>query len=228
MLNTLPTWIEITFIIITFIGLFIFSASNKNQRLTTLIVLAIVVFQSILAILGFYDDLATAYYKILALLIPSLGLISFGLLPKQRSNAFNQRNIIAGTFFHAIRIPIAIIFFYLYTKGYLPAVTTYLGKNYDILVGLAALILTFLLYRRILKPNHLIYFHLVGLLFCLTSIVLILGSTVSPFQFTGFEQPNIIAYRFPFILWISVLAPIFIYSHLIDLLVVIKRLKQLS
>lgn len=128
---------------------------------------------------------------------------------------------------HTIRIPVEIVLFYIYTEGLIPVEMTFEGYNYDIISGLSAPVMYYLVFvtERIGKRGLLIWnIVCLGLLLNILTIAVLSANT--PFQRMAFDQPNIGVAYFPFVWLPAVIVPVVFYSHLASisqLLILRKR-----
>jgi hypothetical protein len=156
-------------------------------------------------------------------MIPIGILFIFALLPKQINRMIEKRNSILSTFLHTIRIPMEIVLFYLFTYKMLPELMTFEGRNFDILVGLSAPIIGFMMIRQKISKQGLLIWNIIGL--CFISFIFVNGllSAELPFQQFGFDQPNRAVTFFPYILLPAVVVPIVMYTHITDIIKLIRE-----
>lgn len=125
---------------------------------------------------------------------------------------------------HVLRILIEFILFQLYKQGEVPKLMTFLGWNFDILIGFSAIII--LLFSRIIQTRNsekiFLYWNVAGLMLLGSIVMMAVLSSPMAYQQWGFEQPNIAVLRFPFILLPSMIVPIVCLSHLL----LIKDIEQ--
>ncbi|MFC3880072.1 hypothetical protein ACFOSV_07790 [Algoriphagus namhaensis] len=84
MIENLPNWIELLFLITWVLTVVLFHFSNGKPTKLTLLVILWSALQSVLAYFGFYQITDSLPPRFGLVLIPSALLIVFGLLPKQR------------------------------------------------------------------------------------------------------------------------------------------------
>lgn len=225
MIEELPNWINVIFLLTAGVTVLMFYFAN-GRRVDILIMLIIwSAIQSYLALKGFYHVTDTLPPRFVLVLLPTTILIIISLLPKYRDKFLKNRNLTVSTFLHSVRIPVEIILFYLFVNKMIPELMTFEGRNFDILAGLTAPIIGTLVLTRRASNRLLIFWNVISLgLVCLILINGILSSEL-PFQKFGFEQPNRAIIYFPFILLPAVIVPIVIYTHLTDLVILIKERK---
>jgi len=119
------------------------------------------------------------------------------------------------TLMHSIRIPVEITLFFVYSAGLIPVLMTFEGNNFDIISGLTAPIMFYLVFI-LKKLNRLAL--LIWNLLCMGLLINVLGiailSAQTPFQKLAFDQPNIGVTFFPFIWLPCVVVPIVLIGHL--------------
>ncbi|QWX85083.1 hypothetical protein H0I23_05455 [Cellulophaga sp. HaHaR_3_176] len=218
MIEDLPIWIDILFIL-TFLGtIVIFYFSNNKPKLVTLLILIWSGIHCILAYNDFYKNTLAFPSRFTLILLPSLITIVYGATSKRKQWMLDNRNIAISTFLHTIRIPVEIVLLFLFIHKMVPELMTFEDRNFDILAGLTAPIVAFLFIKRIISKKALLIWNVIGL--CLVLFILINGilSSELPFQQFGFEQPNRAITYFPYILLPATIVPLVIYTHITDII----------
>jgi len=218
MIENLPNWINCLFLLsgILTIGIFHY-ANGKSTKLTFLIVIWSLA-QSFLAYFGFYKKTELITPRFLIVLIPVFASIGYGLTKRPLNWIINNRNTKLSTFLHTIRFPIEIVLLFLYLNKMMPELMTFEGRNFDILAGISAPIMGFLLLKNKIGPKILIIWNVIGLLLILFVFANGILSSELPIQLFGFEQPTSAPNYFPFILLPATIVPIVIYSHITDII----------
>jgi len=218
MIERLPQWVNVLFILTTIVTIVFFYFSNgKPLKLTVIIILWSIV-HAVLAYSGYYLVTDTAIPRFGLVLIPITMLIIYSLLPRQRDMVLQARNLKISTFLHVVRLPVEIVLFQLFVYQMIPKLMTFEGINYDILMGITAPIIGYLFVRHKLSEKGLILWNMLGL--CLISGILLLGilSSELPIQQLAFDQPNRAVTYFPYILLPATIVPIVWWTHLTDIL----------
>jgi hypothetical protein len=225
MITALPNWIEILFLGIWLLTIVLFYYSNSKPKKLTVLLIFWSVINSILAYTGFYNDTESIPPRFALVLVPSIALIVYGLLAKQRNWIYEQRNTKISTFLHAIRLPIEVVLLELFIHKMVPELMTFEGRNFDIIIGASAPIIGFLFLKNIVSKKGLLIWNVIGLLFVTFILFNGLLSAELPFQQFGFEQPNKAVMYFPFVLLPAVIVPIVIWTHLSDIIKLLKEIK---
>ena len=226
MTEGLPDWISIIFLLTTGATILLFYLANGKRKWLLFLLLFWSVIQSILAYEGFYLDSSSFPPPFILVLLPPSFFIVLGLLPRFRENLLKDRNRTLSTFLHTVRIPVEIVLLYLFFYKMVPELMTFEGRNFDILAGITAPIMGFLILQKRANNTMLIVWNVAGL--CLVSFILINGilSAELPFQQFGFEQPNKAVTYFPFVLLPAVIVPIVLYTHITDIIILLKERKE--
>lgn len=226
MIEGLPSWINGLFLLTTGITILLFYFANGRKKSLLVLLLAWTIMQSALAISGFYQITNTFPPRFLLVLLPTTILIVVGLLPKYRKSLVGSRNRALSTFLHTVRIPVEIVLLYLFINKMVPELMTFEGRNFDILAGLSAPIMGMLILTKRAGIGLLIAWNVAALF--LVSFILFNGilSAELPFQQFGFEQPNRAVTYFPYVLLPAVIVPIVLYTHLSDIILLLKERRE--
>jgi len=223
MIELLPSWINILFILACVYTIFLFHFSNgKPTRITLLIILWSII-QSILAYTGFYEVVESIPPRFALILIPTTLVIICSFLPKPRKWMIKNRNIEVSTFLHSVRLPVEIILHSLFIISLVPEMMTYSGFNYDIIMGISAPIVGLLYLKNIIGKSILLVWNILGLMLIFTILIIGIFSAELPFQLFNYDQPNQAVKYFPFVLLPSTIVPLVIWTHISDIIKIIKK-----
>lgn len=218
MIDDLPSWIEVLFIVTCLLTIVFFYISNGKPKKVTLLIILWSVIQSILAYFGYYQTIETIPPRFILVLLPIIFLITYGLLPKQIDWIIQKRNLKISTFLHIVRVPVEIVLLYLFFNKMVPQLMTFEGRNFDILAGITSPVVGVLYLKNKVHEKSLIIWNIIGLFLVLFVLVNGLLSSEVSFQQFGFEQPNRAINYFPFVLLPATIVPIVIYTHLTDII----------
>jgi len=225
MIELLPPWISVLFLATSLLTIgFFYYANGKPKTLLSLIILWSAL-HSILAYSGFYKVTDSIHPRFGLVLVPAVLIIIYGLLPKQQKWIFEKRNTKISTFLHVVRLPVELVLYALFIHKMVPELMTFEGRNYDILMGITAPIMGWLLLKNIVTKYILLLWNMIGLVLVLFILVNGILSAELPFQQFGFDQPNRGIMYFPFILLPATVVPIVIWTHLSDSIKLIKEIK---
>lgn len=225
MIQNLPNWVEILFIVTVVLTIGLFHYANEKPKRLTLLIILWSVLQSVLAYVGFYQLTESIPPRFGLVLIPATLLIIYGLLPRQQKWFLEKREIRISTFLHSVRLPVEIVLFGLFAHKMIPELMTFEGRNYDIVMGITAPVIGWLFLKQKISKRFLLVWNIVGLALVLFILFNGILSSELPFQQFGFEQPNRAINYFPFILLPATIVPIVVWTHISDIIKLRKELK---
>jgi hypothetical protein len=208
--------LEAIFLFIVLLTLFLFYiGTGKNLRA----VLIFFAWQVVIGLLSFFE-----VFKEKPLLFPlaiiATTLLSILVFKIISIKELNTRYLIG---IHIVRIPVELCLYQLFIKGQIPEIMTFTGWNFDILIGLSALVI--LIYQFVKKKNlarqYFLFWNVIGLLFLSVIVIIAILSSPLPIQQFAFEQPNIALLEFPYSFLPTCIVPIVFISHFL----LIKHLK---
>jgi hypothetical protein len=225
MIENLPVYISITFILTTFltVGFFLYAVKRTVFETTSAKVISFLIafwliFQAILSLGGFYliTD-AVPPRLLLTGVIPAFLLIIIYFI-FARKTFIEKLPLKTLTLLHIIRIPVEIVLLWLFQEKLVPEVMTFEGRNFDILSGLTAPVIYWLGFRggKINRPL-LIIWNILALGLLINIVTTAILSFPFPLQQMAFDQPNRGVLYFPFIWLPTVVVPLVLFSHLISL-----------
>lgn len=230
MIENLPSYISITFILTTFLTVgFLFYAIKQTVFETTAAKVFVflvgfwLIFQAILSLGGFYfvTDGVPPRLLVTGVFPAFLAIILYFIFA--RKTFIEKLPLKILTILHIIRIPVEIVLFWLFQEKFVPELMTFEGRNLDILSGLTAPLVYWLGFRngKINRPL-LIIWHILALGLLVNIVTHAILSFPFPFQQLAFDQPNRAVLYFPFIWLPTVVVPIVLFSHLASLWQLIK------
>jgi hypothetical protein len=224
MIEQVPAYISIVFLITAFITFGIFAYAVKRVGFDSLWVKLLLflipfwmLFQAVIALSGFYIDTSSVPPRLMLFAVfPCLLLIAACFITGRAFIA--KLPLFVLTIIHAIRIPVELVLAWLFEQGLIPQIMTFHGWNYDVASGILAVIVVLIAFRgrRVNKPV-LIAFNIVGLALLANIVTIAILSVASPIQKFGFGQPNQAILYFPYIWLAAVIVPIVLFSHLASL-----------
>lgn len=226
MIGDLPLWIELLFILCVMYSILVFHLTNKNSRKSTLCLFLWSSVQALLGYCGFYTETYSLPPRFLLILLPVVVAVWYGVKKGIKNELYSIRDLKYTSLIHMVRIPVEIVLYYLFIAGVVPELMTFAGRNFDIIVGLTAPIISALIcYNHISKWNMLVW-NILGLILILFIVSNAILSVHSPLQLFAFDQPNQAISYFPFILLPATVVPLVIYTHIMDIMKLVKGKQQ--
>jgi hypothetical protein len=225
-METLPIYIALVFVIITALTVLFFYAASRRSKTVLIILVALLVINGIVAVTGFYTVTDTMPPRFVLVLGPPLLLIAVLFISRKGRQFIDDLDLRLLTALHTIRIPVEIVLFLLCIHKTIPGVMTFEGRNFDILSGISAAVIYFVMFHKGKYNNRILLawnFICLGLLVNIVAIAILSAPFV--FQQMAFDQPNIAVLHFPFVWLPAVVVPLVLFSHLASIRILLKEIK---
>ena len=221
-------WPLLTFVCLVFILSGLYSALkntgwSKNRRkkiffVTSTVIVIWTALLTILSIKGFFSDFSKLPPRpALAMLIPlpiSI-IIVFSKTGKQLLRSVPPQWLV---FMQSFRIVVELLLLVAFMTGKLPVQMTFEGMNFDVITGILALPVGYLLTRKKTYASKLaIVFNVIGIALLLNILVIAVLSMPTSIRYFMNEPSNTLVANFPFILLPGVLVPIAYTIHIFSL-----------
>lgn len=194
---------------------------------TTIYVVAWMLLLSILSINGFFADFTSLPPRpALAILIPLpvIFIIAFSKPGAALLTIIPQHWII---YMQSFRIAVELLLMLAFINGKIPEQMTFEGRNFDILTGILALPVGYLLAKRATyAPKLAIAFNIIGLLLLINILVIAVLSMPTSIRYFMDEPSNTLVGQFPFILLPGVLVPLAYTLHILSLRKLLAKSKE--
>jgi predicted ferric reductase len=156
MISNISTFISGLFLSIVLLTIWIFYVTNNRSEKALLLIVLWGFLHSVLALNEFYvvEEIAT-FNPFVFILVPSFLIIFYSAFSKGGKQLFQNRNVFTSPVIHVVRIPVELFLHYLALQELVPKEMTFEGRNFDILVGLSAVIIV-LLFRFFRLPKSLL------------------------------------------------------------------------
>jgi hypothetical protein len=213
--ETVPFVFSTAFVLLTGLATWLFYQAAHCSLRTLFLLVAWLAGQAVLGLNGFYLAVPPTLPPrlALALLPPVLVIAGLLLTPLGRSYLLGLRLEVL-TLLHTLRLAVEISLWVLYRYHFVPQLMTFEGRNWDLLAGLSAPVVYYLVFRqRRLGRQTLLGWNIVCLGLVLNILVNALLSVPGPLQRFAFEQPNRAVLYFPFVWLPAGLVPLVLLSH---------------
>ncbi len=229
MIQNLPTYIVITFILTTVVTLLLFfgiirnSDSDKMRKKSKPILIGLIIWltaQMALTLSHFYSQNLSAFPPKLFIfgILPPLLLIILLLVTKNGREFTDSLPLENITYLNIIRIPVELVLYWLFIEKAIPELMTFEGRNFDILSGISAPIVAYLVFtKRKLSHNFLLIWNLICLGLLVNIVTNALLSAPFSIQKLAFEQPNVAVLHFPFNWLPTFIVPVVMFGHLVSI-----------
>ena len=227
MLNGLPFYIPLLFILTTIATFLFFIAAvkkNNSKKTVTIVSVIIIVWLAIHATLGlnlFYTFTNSMPPRFVLMPAPALLCIIILFVTPGGRKFIDSLSMKILTQLHVVRIFVEITLWSLFIYKYIPQLMTFEGTNFDILSGITApFIAYFAFVKHSLSNTFMLVWNMICLLLLMNIVINAMLSAPFPIQQFAFDQPNVAVLYFPFVWLPCFIVPVVLFSHL----VVIRRL----
>lgn len=193
--------------------LFFYRGTGRDKRVLAFSV-AWITFVAGLAGIEFFENTETVPPRFLIILVGNVLLVLFSLSRLGKS----EINATGAWVVHSMRIPVELAIHVLYQRALVPKIMTFAGLNFDIAIGISALLFLFL-HKSGWRPSRrlLLAWNYAGLLFLLNIVSIAVLSAPLPIQMLSFDQPNIAVTQFPYVLLPAYIVPVVLMTHILSL-----------
>ena len=227
MLESIPAYINISFILITIATVWLFYKATRNNPMVAWVLGLWLIFQGYVGYSEFYTMTEGMPPRFTALIgVPLLAIL--GLFLTKRGRIFLEKlNPKFLTYLHTVRVPVELVLWGLFIYGAIPELMTFEGRNFDILAGLTAPFVAYLGYQQMkLSKSTLLIWNLVSLGLLLNIVINAVLAAPFAFQQQAFDQPNIGVLYFPFVWLPGCVVPLVLLSHLVSIRQLIRKEKH--
>lgn len=218
MIENLPAYISIIFILTTLLSVLLFYKAANNSKTVLLIVSVWIIIQGIVSYSKFYLAEKTFPPRFFLLIVPPLFTIIITFLTQKGRKFLDGMNLKILTYLQTVRVPVEIVLFLLYKSGQIPQLMTFEGRNYDILAGLTAPIIAYIGFsKKIITKKIIIIWNIICTGLLLNIVFNAALSAPFTFQQFAFDQPNVAVLYFPFVWLPCCIVPIVLLAHLASL-----------
>ena len=224
MIPGLPIYINVVFIAVTFLTVYLFYRATHKSDLTFIVSASWLMIQAIISLKVFYTDTNTMPPRIALLIVPPVLLIFLLFVTKKGRTYVDGLDAGRLTYVHSVRVLVEFGLIILFNHKLIPGLMTFEGRNFDIFSGITApLAAKFGYEKKQLSAKLLLTWNFVCLALVMNVVVNGILSAPSAFQQFAFGQPNIAILYFPFSWLPSFIVPIVIFSHLVCIRQLLKK-----
>jgi hypothetical protein len=130
--------------------------------------------------------------------------------------------------FESFRLVVEIFLHQLWLNGQLPKMLTYQGSNFDILIGISAPIVAWLLVSRRISPQMALAWNAIGIVMLANVAVRAALTTSGPLHLISTEVPNVAIGTFPFTYIPGLMVPLAIVLHVMSIRVIRKQIREVA
>jgi hypothetical protein len=224
MIPGLPIYINVLFIVITLLTVFLFYRATHKSDMTFIVLASWLMIQAIISLKGFYTVTNTFPPRVALMISPPVLLILLLFITKKGRIYIDSLDAGRLTYLHVVRVLVEFGLIVLFNHKLIPVLMTFEGRNFDIFSGITApLIARFGYEKKQLPVKLLLAWNFICLALVLNVVVNGILSAPSVFQQFAFDQPNTAILYFPFSWLPSFIVPVVIFSHLVCIRQLLKK-----
>ncbi|GAA4272529.1 hypothetical protein U6A24_09735 [Aquimarina gracilis] len=214
-MESVSMFIMIMFILTTIATLWLFYVASHENKKVVLSILIWAAFVGVLGVLGFYKVVDAIPPRFVFLLGPVTLFVLLLFMTKKGRRFIDSLDLKWLTLLHVVRLPVEVVLHAIFLSGLIPVYMTYEGYNFDIISGITAPLVYYLVFvKNVLGNRFLLFWNFVCLALLLNILTIAVLSAQTPFQQLAFEQPNVGVTYFPFVWLPTVIVPIVLLSQL--------------
>lgn len=215
-MKPIPILLSVGMVVTTLAALYALYQAFGKSKVVLLVSVVWLTITAGLGLIGFYRDFATVPPRFIFLVgPPTLGvLLLFTRVGNRLTETFDKR---WGILIHIVRVPVELVLFGLMLVGYVPAIMTFEGRNFDIISGLLAIVIGLLFFKVKSLRTVLLLFNVIGLVLLVNIVGTAILSAPTPFQRIAFGEPNVGVFYFPFVWLPGFIVPAVLCCHLLSL-----------
>lgn len=222
--TSLPPVAEILFVLLTFflLAVTVIAVRMKAEKKTTALRVFLVVFfwlsfLKIISGMEFFHDYSSLPPRLM--IAPFTCLVAIILLASSKSFSEFLRKVPLHwlVYIQSFRIFMEIILYMLAENGVIHQRLTFAGLNFDILAGITALIIGYMVQRNIISRAMLIAWNVACIILLMNIVIMAVLSTPYPFSVFRDEPVNTVVFFYPFIWLPGFVAPYALAMHVFTL-----------
>lgn len=201
---------EIAFLIISLLSLLLFYYGIGRDKRLLLVFTIWQLAVGILASLKIFENKPNLF----PLVILGAFLLTFFTLKRIDKQKLNSKILLS---IHVLRTLVELVLFQLFLQNKIPNLMTFKGWNFDILIGISALVILIyqLTNKRKINRQFFVIWNIIGIIILMFIVSLAILSSPLPIQQFAFDQPNIAVLEFPYCFLPTCVVPIVLMSHIL-------------
>ena len=222
-MENLPDYLAPLFLVTTALSIILFVQATPSKLYTMVFLFAWATTWYFVANNGFFLDTHTMPPGVIFMMGPAVVMMIIMFVTKSGKSYIDQLDLRKLTLLHIIRLPVEIVLMLLAIYKTIPEALTFEGRNFDIIMGLTALPMVWLIFTRGKSKKILLWWNILGVVLLLNVVIHGVLSLPLPFQQFAFDQPNTAMLYAPYNLLPGVIVPIVMFSQLAAIRQLVKK-----
>jgi hypothetical protein len=222
-MQNLPDYLAPLFLVTTVLSIILFVQATPSKLYTMVFLFVWAAVWYFVAKNGFFLDTQAMPPRVIFMMAPVV-LVMIGMfVTKPGKRYIDALDLKKLTILHIIRLPVEIVLMLLAIYRTIPELLTFEGRNFDIIMGLTALPMAWLIFTKGKNRKLLLWWNILGVILLLNVVIHGVLSLPLPFQQFAMEQPNRAMLYAPFNLLPGVVVPIVVLSQLAAIRQLLRR-----
>lgn len=180
------------------------------------------ILSELLAFTGFFKDYSAQPPHVVVLYVTPIVLIIYLLFNRKFEKLLMELPPSWLVNVQSVRVVIGLIFLGLFLNNIIPKRMTFLGSNYDLLIGLLAPLISYYCFQKKLTKYYAVIWNMLGLLFHLTIITTAFYSMPGASRLFFDGPANTLYGFFPYVWLPAFISPFIIAMHLFSIKQLLK------
>lgn len=178
---------------------------------------------TLLSLIGYLSDFSSFPPRMILVIVPPMALIVWYVLSSYSNELVSKVPAVWIVKMQGFRVVVELFLWWAFIDQVIPIQMTFEGRNFDILVGLSApLISIWWLKSGQQKPWRVIIWNVVGLILLFNIVIIAVLSMPTPNQYFFNEPANTLVATFPWIFLPGILVMLAFALHLLSIKQMIK------
>lgn len=222
-MENLPAYVEPLFITTALLAIILFAVATPSKIPTMVFLLLWSALFAIIGYTGFFTDTAQIPPRFIFMIGPAVLVTILFFITRKGRSIIDRMDLRALTLVHVVRLPVEIILMLLAIYKTVPEEVTFEGRNFDIIMGLTALPMAWLIFKKNQSKKVLLWWNILGLILLMNVVIHGILALPFPFQQYSFGQPNVAMLHAPYLLLPGLIVPIVMFSHLAAIRLLLKK-----
>lgn len=222
-MHNLPDYLGPLFIVTTALSIVLFAQATPSRNFTMVFLLLWSTLWYIIAETGFFLETQAMPPRVIFMMGPVIIVIILAFVTKKGKAFIDCLDLRILTLLHIVRLPVEIVLMLLAIHRVIPELLTFEGRNFDIVMGLTALPMVWLIFTKKVSKKILLAWNILGVILLFNVVIHGVLSLPLPFQQFAFDQPNVAMLYAPYNLLPGVIVPIVMFSQFVAIRQLLKK-----
>lgn len=222
-MENLPAYLGPLFLVTAFLSIILFAQATPSKLFTMVFLFLWGALWYIIAGTGFFLDTQAMPPRVALMMGPVILFIILFFVTKRGKRFMDSLDLQKLTVLHVVRLPVEIVLMLLAIYKMVPETVTFGGRNFDIIMGLTALPMAWLIFKRNASKKILLWWNVIGVILLMNVVIHGVLALPLPFQQYAFDQPNVAMLYAPYNLLPGVIVPIVMFAQLAAIRQLLKK-----